>query len=214
MSTRLSLLVLLLLPAFARADLKWTATTVFTTALPSEGRATAQFTFTNTGAYPFKVTGTHTSCGCTAAVTDGRPIAPGQTGKIDVTFKTLNRRGLYEEPILIDTNDPNAKQSTITLRVLIRDAVEMLPALLFWQPGEPLAPKVISITVTDGFHLKNIGATCTDPNLQYHLDPVKPGAEYKLTVTPKTRPVKAVITVTPDIEGKSARPLTAHIRAI
>ncbi len=75
-------------------------------------------------------------------------------------------------------------------------------------------PKVISITVTDGFHLKNIGATCTDPNLQYHLDPVKPGAEYKLTVTPKSRPVKAVITVTPDIEGKSARPLTAHIRAI
>jgi len=206
------LCLLILLPAFARADLHWSSTTVFTAATPSEGRATAQFIFTNTGTYPIKVTGTHTSCGCTAAVADGHPVPPGQTGKIDVSFKTLNRRGLYEEPILIETDDPTAKQSTVTLRVLIRDAVELLPTLLFWQPGEPLTSKVIRITVSDGFNVKNIGAACSSPDVQIDLETVKPGADYKLTVTPKTEHVKATISVTPDIEGKQSRVLTAHVR--
>ena len=206
------LLLLFLLPLAARADLRWTDTTVFTAASPSEGRATAQFTFTNTGAYPIKITATRTSCGCTAAVADTRPILPGQVGKIDVSFKTLNRRGLYEEPIEIDTNDPTASLNTVTLRVLIRDAVELLPTLLFWQPGEPLTPKVIRITVTDGFNVKSIDATCPNPGVQLQLDTVKPGADYKLTVTPKAQHVKAVISVTPHIEGKPPRVITAHVR--
>jgi hypothetical protein len=196
----------------ARADLKWSATTVFAAAAPSDGRATARFTFTNTGTYPIKIIGTHTSCGCTAAVADSHPVAPGAMGRIDVTFKTLNRRGLYEEPILIDTNDPNAKQTTITLRVLIRDSVELLPMLLFWQPGEPLTPKVIRITVTEGFKLNGIDAACPSPDVQLHLDPVKPGSDYKLTVTPKAPHVKASISVTPDIEGKPPRVIIAHVR--
>jgi len=202
----------LLLPAFARADLQWASAKVFTAADPSEGRATAQFTFTNTGSYPIKVMGAHTTCGCTAAVADGRPVAPGLTGTINVSFKTLNRHGLYEEPIVIDTDDPKTRESTITLRVLVRNAVEVMPTLLFWQPGEPLTSKVIRITVTDGFKLKNIVATCPDPGVQVHLDPVKPGADYKLTVTPTAQHVKATISVTPDIEGRAPRVITAHVR--
>jgi hypothetical protein len=205
-------LLLLLLPLAAHADLKWTETTVFTAATPSEGRATAQFTFTNTGTYPIKVTGTRTSCGCTAAVTDGRTIAPGQTGKIDVTFKTLNRRGLYEEPIEIDTNDPKAELSTVTLRVLIRDAVELLPTLLFWQPGEPLTPKVIEVSVTEGFAVTKIDAGSSNPAVDVALTTVKEGSEYKLTVTPKAGHVKANITVTPTVTGRAPHTITAHVR--
>ncbi len=156
MPKRLLFLILLIHAPVARADLQWSATHISTTAAPSDGVATAQFVFTNTGAYPIKVIGTHTSCGCTAAVSDEHPVGPGQTGKIEVTFKTLNRHGLYKEPIIIDTNDPNAKQSTVFLRILLRNPVEVLPTLLFWQQGEPLAAKVIRITVTEGFNLKSL----------------------------------------------------------
>ena len=211
--TRLTLWFLLLIAPLAHADLKWSATTLFTAAAPSEGHATAQFTFTNTGTYPIKITGTHTSCGCTAAVADARTIAPGETGKIDVSFKTLNRNGLYEEPIVIETNDPKNPKTTVVLRALIRDAVELLPTLLFWQPGEPLTAKVIRITVTDGFAVKNVGATCSNPDIQLNLETVKPGVEYKLTVTPRTQHVKAAISVTPEADGRTLRVLTAHVRA-
>ncbi len=185
---------------------------VFTAADPSEPRAMAQFTFTNTGSYPVKIMGAHTSCGCTAAAADSHPVAPGQSGTINISFKTLNRHGLYEEPIVVDTNDPAGKQVTLTLRVLVQDAVEAVPTLLFWQPGEPLTPKIVELTVTDGFNVKGLDAQCADDGVQTHLDIVKPGAEYKLTVTPKTAHVKAKITVTPNIEGKSPRPITIHVR--
>jgi len=206
------LLLLFLLPLAARADLRWTDTTVFTAASPSEGRATAQFTFTNTGAYPIKITATRTSCGCTAAVADTRPILPGQVGKIDVSFKTLNRRGLYEEPIEIDTNDPTASLNTVTLRVLIRDAVELLPTLLFWQPGEPLTPKIIDISATDGFDVTKINTASSSPDVQLDLATIKPGADYKLTVTPKSPHVKATISITPVVTGHLPHTITAHIR--
>jgi hypothetical protein len=208
----LLLLIYLLLPSLSRADLRWTATMVYAAAEPSDGVATAQAVFTNTGAYPVKVTATHTSCGCTAAITDGRPVAPGGTGTINISFKTLGRRGLYEEPIVIKTDDPAARESTITLRVLIRKPVDLLPTLLFWQEGEPLTPKVIRITAGQGFNVKSIDATCPDPGVELHLEVVKAGADYKLSVTPKTPHLKAIITVTPEIEGKPQRPLTAHVR--
>jgi len=205
-------LLLLLLPALAHADLRWDATTVFAAAEPSDIRATAQFLFANTGSYPIKVTSTHTNCGCTAAIADSHSIPPGQKGTINVSFKTLTRRGLYEEPIRIDTDDPTAKESTLLLRVLVEYPVELLPTLLFWQPGEPLTAKVIRITAGDGFNVKAIDATCPDPAVDLHLDTIKPGADYKLTVTPKGQNVRATITVKPDIEGKPQRVLIAHVR--
>jgi hypothetical protein len=208
------LLIFLILPSLSRADLRWTATMVYAEAEPSDGVATAQAVFTNTGAYPIKITGTHTSCGCTAAITDGRPVAPGGTGTINISFKTLGRRGLYEEQIVIETDDPAARKSTITLRVLIRNPVDLLPTLLFWQQGEPLTPKVIRITTGQGFTVKNINATCPDPGVELHLEVVKAGSDYKLSVTPKAQHVKATITVTPEIEGRAVHPLTAHVRVI
>jgi hypothetical protein len=211
-STRIALCALFLLAPLAHGDLKWASTTVFTAAAPSESRANAQFTFINTGTYPIKITGTRTTCGCTAAIADDHLIAPGQTGKIDVSFKTLSRHGLYEEPITVETNDPKNLETTIVLRALIRDAVQLLPTLLFWQSGEPLAPKVIRITVTDGFHVKDVTATCPNPDIQLNLTPVKPGSEYTLTVTPKAPHIKAAISVTPQSSDHPVHVLTAHIR--
>ena len=206
------LLLLLLLPSLARADLKWSATTVFAAAAPSDGRATAQFTFTNTGGYPIKITGIHTLCGCTAAVATERTIAAGQTGKIDVSFKTFNRHGLYEEPIVIETDDPKTPRSTVTFRALIRDAVELLPTLLFWQSGEPLTPKTIHITVTEGFVVKSLTAASSNPDIQYQLTPIKPGSDYTLTVTPKAPHIKATLTITPSASDHPLHPQIAHIR--
>lgn len=213
---RILLLFLLapLIAPVAHADLKWAATMIYTAAAPSEGHATAQFTFTNTGTYPIKITSTHTSCGCTAAVASERSIPPGGTGKVDVSMKTINKNGLYEEPIQVETNDPKAKMSTITLRALVRDAVEIKPTVLFWQADEALAPKVTELTVNDGFDVKSVDATTDSPGLTIKLETVKAGEEYKLTVTPKGPHVKATISVTPSAIGRQLRPQTVHVRAI
>ena len=55
-------------------------------------------------------------------------------------------------------------------------------------------------------------AICADAGVGLHLEAVKPGVEYKLTVTPKTQHVRATISVTPEIEGRATKVLTAHVR--
>src|SRR5215210_1626456 len=105
----------------AQAQLRWDNTTQFVAASPSEGKAESRFTFTNSGSSPVKITGVKTTCGCTAAVAEQRVFSPGEKGEIAVSFKTINRHGLYEEPVIVKTDDANARETELKLRVLVRD---------------------------------------------------------------------------------------------
>ena len=44
------------------------------------------FRFTNTGQTPLLLRDVRPSCGCTGAEWEKRPVAPGQTGEIKITF--------------------------------------------------------------------------------------------------------------------------------
>jgi Protein of unknown function (DUF1573) len=44
------------------------------------------FTFINTGKTPLTIETTRTTCGCTATTFDPKPVPPGQSGQITVTF--------------------------------------------------------------------------------------------------------------------------------
>jgi len=108
-------------------------------------------------------------------------------GQDRVSFKTLNAgAGSTRSRSTIHTDDPNNLKTTVYLRVLVRDAITALRRFLFWQPGEPLTGKVIRITVTDGFSVKDMEAASGTRAPSCHMETVKPGVEYKLTVTPKS----------------------------
>ena len=47
-----------------------------------------EFTFTNTGKAPLVVTNAKGSCGCTVPKKPEGPIAPGETGEIQVKYDT------------------------------------------------------------------------------------------------------------------------------
>lgn len=189
---------------------------MFVAASPSESKAVAHFSFTNTGDHPVRITGTKTTCGCTAAVADEqRSFAPGDSGEVAVSFKTMNRNGLYEEPVTVKTDDPAARETTLKLRVLVRDALEIHPAFLSWRADEPLAAKPIRVLVTDGFAVKEISAGSSDPAFAVHVDTVKPGAEYTVLVTPKSQRQKATVTIRPEYaptSGGEPKAFTAYVR--
>jgi len=71
---------------------------------------------------------------------------------------------------------------------------------------------VITVTVTDGFTLKSIDAQCDNPDVAIQMTPVKAGAEYKVTVTPKARHAKAAISIISDVEGKGRKTVLARVR--
>lgn len=65
------------------------------------------FRFTNTGKNPLVFYDVHAPCGCTVPNWSKDPVAPGEKGKIVVTFDTTGKKGKQTKLVKILTNtDP------------------------------------------------------------------------------------------------------------
>lgn len=62
------------------------------------------FTFTNTGKSPLIITNATASCGCTTPIWPKKPIMPGDTGSIAVTFNSAGKSGLQDKLITVTAN--------------------------------------------------------------------------------------------------------------
>ena len=61
------------------------------------------FTFINSGDMPLEITKVYSSCGCTIPKKPEAPIAPGETGEIQVKYDT-NRVGPIRKTITVNSN--------------------------------------------------------------------------------------------------------------
>lgn len=88
-------------------------------AIFSGERVVYSFRFTNTGDAPLVITGTRSSCGCTAGEFTKDPIAPGQQGFVSVEFNSAGRNGFQSETLWVMTNvDPPDHRLRITADVI------------------------------------------------------------------------------------------------
>ena len=71
------------------------------------------FEFTNTGDVPLVVSDVRSSCGCTIPKKPENPIAPGETGKIEVKYDT-NRVGPIRKTITVQSN---ADTPTVAVKI-------------------------------------------------------------------------------------------------
>lgn len=68
------------------------------------------FVFTNTGDAPLIISNAKGSCGCTVPNWPKNPIAPGETGNIDVSFNSSGRKGIQNKAVTLTANtNPNRK---------------------------------------------------------------------------------------------------------
>ena len=68
------------------------------------GRVGHSFRFRNGGAEPVVILSVTTTCGCTVAKFDRRPIMPDSIGTIEVTFDPMNRPGNFDKEISVFTS--------------------------------------------------------------------------------------------------------------
>ena len=72
------------------------------------GPATHEFEFVNDGDGNLMILDATAQCGCTKPEYSDKPIAPGKTGKIKVTYNPIGRPGSFEKTVTVRTNgDPN-----------------------------------------------------------------------------------------------------------
>ncbi len=72
------------------------------------------FEFTNTGDAPLIISNASATCGCTVPEYPREPVAPGQGGKIKVTFDSQGKFGQQSKNVTITANtQPNINTLTI-----------------------------------------------------------------------------------------------------
>jgi len=73
------------------------------------------FVFTNTGNEPLIISEAKKSCGCTIPSWSKEPIAPGETGRIDVKYDT-KRVGNFAKSVTIKSNAINTPVHVIKIK--------------------------------------------------------------------------------------------------
>ena len=68
------------------------------------GRVSHSFAFRNVACEPVVILSVTTTCGCTVAQFDRKPITPGDSGVIEVTFDPINRAGAFDKSISVVTS--------------------------------------------------------------------------------------------------------------
>ena len=114
--------ILLIIAAFAALSAAAQARLVFEpdtwdfgTIRESDGRVSHTFTGVNRGDKPLVILDVVTSCGCTAPEFSRRPVTPGGTTQITVTYDPTNRPGTFTKELWI-YSDERKKVASITVQ--------------------------------------------------------------------------------------------------
>ncbi len=79
------------------------------------GKVTCEFPFTNQGVAPLVITRIQTSCTCTKGSFPKKPIAPGQGGKVEITYDPAQQKGTFLKAIQVYSNGEQ-KRVIITVK--------------------------------------------------------------------------------------------------
>ncbi len=86
----------------------------FGTVLEDDGNQTTVFNFINKGESPLVLSNVRASCGCTTPRWTRVPVAPGEKGAINVTYRAKGRPGAFNKTITVSSN---AENKTVVLRI-------------------------------------------------------------------------------------------------
>lgn len=200
----------------AQAGLIWEKTELDLHPAMGDATAVGVFKYTNKGNKPIHFKSVRPSCGCTTAALPKNDVAPGEKGEITATFTIGDRTGLQVKTVTVDTDDAQQPQTVLTLKATITQALELQPAMVFWQIGEEPKPKNITAKSGQDVALKSIEVTSSSPDFTAKVEPGTGAGEFRIVVQPRetTHPVNATLTIKPDGSSGSAKIYSATARVM
>jgi hypothetical protein len=151
----------------------------------------AEIKFTNEGNAPLEITKVRPSCGCMAGKMKKRIYEPGESGTIELSYETKNRKGPTKGYVLITSNDPEQSQVKVNLKANIIQLIEIKPGILTFLDIEPNKSVTQKIHVTSKKPLL-IETALQDPNqeeIKIEITPqqqtvTEEGADFNVTIIP------------------------------
>lgn len=201
----------------ADAQLKFEKTAVELHPAISDETAVAHFKYENAGKKPVHIVSTQTSCGCTVASLKSNDVAPGDKGEITATFKIGDRVGMQHKTVTVITDDAAQPTTILSMKVLVPELLQVQPVFVFWNPSEPLDPKMVTVKATGESPVKNLKITSTTPDITADVRPGDNAKEWKISVTPKkgtTQALAANLTITPEYSAKTPKLYHIGVRVL
>lgn len=96
----------------------------FGTIQEKDGDATVEFPFTNTGDSPLLIVRAASSCGCTVPEYPKKPLRPGESGVIRVTYHAKGRPGPFQKSVYVYDNANGKSMLVISGNVVSSTAPE------------------------------------------------------------------------------------------
>ena len=90
------------------------------------GDITHRFMFTNAGDAPVTIQNVSASCGCTTPGWTREPVAPGQQGYVEATYRPNGRPGSFTKSLTVNSNG-NPKQLALTISGVVIKAPLTIP---------------------------------------------------------------------------------------
>jgi hypothetical protein len=199
-------LLLLLTGTPLQAELQWVNRVVSHEARLGEDSVVLSFPFSNPTSKPITITAIETSCGCTVASLDQKTYAPGEKGKLDVTFDAKGMAGVQQKTLYV-TTDASRDSTTLTLRVTLPTWLEIAPRLLWWKEGDKPDAKEAVITVNDQAKIKVTSTSSDNPSVQASLQPDAGNpSRYRLVIKPASTKETMTATITVVAEAPGVEP--------
>jgi Protein of unknown function (DUF1573) len=192
----ISAIICLLVPAIARAELKWDQTTIELNPAVTDKQAIGHFKYQNTGKEPVHLKSVKTSCGCTAAQSQKDQVGPGENGEITATFSIGDRTGLQVKTVTVETDDPAHPVTVLTLKANIAQVLELQPNFLYWGAGEEPKPKTVIAKAGKDLPVKNLDVVNANPQFEVKTEKGSGPGEFKISVWPKETKSAAATTLT------------------
>ena len=210
----LFLVPMLLATTAGFAELKWDKTVQQFQRSPEDREIAAHFPFRNVGSTPVTIKTLRSSCGCTTARLDKKTYAPGEQGEVVMIFVFGGRKDVHRKTVTVTTDDKTQEPVVLDLRVDIREALTVTPALVYWKTGEPVAAKTVQLAADTGQPVRIKSVTSSNPRLPATLETIKPGAAYTVSVKPADTAQKesAEISVQSDFPPDAPRTYIIHAR--
>lgn len=84
--------------------------------MESNGAVSHTFHFTNDGDGALVIISASAQCGCTRPQYTARPVNPGKSGEVKVTFLPEGYSGEFTKQVTVKTNDPSHKKVKLTIK--------------------------------------------------------------------------------------------------
>ncbi len=143
-------------------------------------RKSGKYNFKNVGEGILKITKVRSTCGCTVPKLAKKEYAPGESGIINVTFKSSTRKGLVSKHLYIESNDPENPKFELTVKANIKLSIEATPNRINLSTHEKTDVPAITIKSKDGkpFAIKSV--SCTKNVITAKFDPAVEATEFVL----------------------------------